>query len=389
LGPAGSLSHRSPLVNYAPAIAPGRTRNLTSRFDLVMVGTALLLALTGVVMIYSATKGWLKVDGDDPHYFLKRQAVFVVIGVVVMLAMALFDYRKLEQISTVLYIGILLALVAVLATPERQGAQRWFPVGPLQLQPSEFATLVLIIAIATYCSRRPEGLDFRDLVRMVLMSALPILLVIKQPDLGTAIVMAVILMLMLAVAGMPGRYLLLLIAGSVLLVLFALKFGLLAQYQIDRLTSFISPNGASQAATYNVTQAKEAIATGGIFGQGIFHGALTNLAYVPEQQTDFIFSAVGEQLGFVGAGVLLLAYGVVAWRVLRTAQMARDNYGRLLCTGIFALLVFSVFENVGMNMGIMPVTGIPLPFLSYGGSATIGFFAAIGLAVSVHTRSMR
>ena len=248
---------------------------------------------------------------------------------------------------------------------------------------------MLIIAIATYCARRPEGLDFRDLVRLVLMSAIPIVLVIKQPDLGTAIVMAVILMVMLAVAGMPGRYLLLLIVGAAVLVLAALNLGLLQHYQIERLTSFISPNGASQAATYNVTQAKEAIAVGGIFGQGLFHGALTNLAYVPEQQTDFIFSAVGEQLGFVGAGALLLAYGVVAWRVLRTAQLARDNYGRLLCAGIFALLVFSVFENVGMNMGIMPVTGIPLPFLSYGGSAIIGFFAAIGIVVSVHARSVR
>jgi len=277
----------------------------------------------------------------------------------------------------------------VLATPARLGSQRWFSVGPLQLQPSEFATLVLIIAVATYCSRRPEGLVFRDLVRLVLMSALPILLVIKQPDLGTAIVMVVILMVMLAVAGMPGRYLLLLIAGAVVLVVFAINVGLLQHYQIERLTSFISPSGASQSATYNVDQAKNAIAHGGVLGRGMFHGALTNLAYVPEQQTDFIFSAVGEQVGLVGAGVLLAIYGVVAWRVLRTAQLARDNYGRLLCAGIFALLVFSVFENVGMNMGIMPVTGIPLPFLSYGGSAMIGFFAAIGIVISVHKRSVR
>jgi len=201
--------------------------------------------------------------------------------------------------------------------------------------------------------------------------------------------MTVILMVMLAVAGMPGRYLVLLIVGAVVLVVFAINVGLLQHYQIERLTSFISPNGASQSATYNVDQAKDAIAHGGVFGRGLFHGALTNLAYVPEQQTDFIFSAVGEQVGLVGAGVLLAIYGVVAWRILRTAQLARDNYGRLLCTGIFALLVFSVFENVGMNMGIMPVTGIPLPFLSYGGSAMIGFFAAIGIVISVHNRSVR
>ncbi|MGD0312414.1 MAG: rod shape-determining protein RodA [Acidimicrobiales bacterium] len=376
-------------MNYAPANVAARPRVLSARFDVVLVGCATLLGLIGVVIIYSATRGKLSLAGEDPHYFLKRQAVFLVIGLVVMVALALFDYRRFEQISTVLYVGTLLALVLVLATPARQGAQRWFPLGPFQLQPSEFATLVLIIAIATYCSRRPEGLEFRDLVRMVLMAGLPILMVFKQPDLGTAIVMSVILVVMLAVAGMPGRYLLLLLASAVLLVLFAINVGLLQKYQIDRLTSFISPNGASQVATYNVTQAKEAIAHGGVLGRGLFGGTLTNLAYVPEQQTDFIFSAVGEQVGFVGASLLLALYGVVAWRILRTAQLARDNYGRLLASGIFALLVFSVFENVGMNMGIMPVTGIPLPFLSYGGSSMIVFFAAIGMTISVHLRSVR
>jgi rod shape determining protein RodA len=378
-------------VNYAPATMASRTRHISARIDPLLLGTTLILACTGVVMIYSATKGKLTLAGEDPRYFLKRQAVFLVIAVVVMVAMAFFDYRRLEQFSTALYVGIVLALLAVLSPfgSHALGSQRWFSLGPLQLQPSEFATLVLIIAIATYCTRRPEGLDFRDLVRLVLMASLPILLVIKQPDLGTAIVMSVILLVMLAVAGMPGRYLLLLVVGALLLVIFALNVGLLKHYQIVRLTSFISPNGASQDVTYNVTQAKDAIAVGGIFGQGLFHGALTNLAYVPEQQTDFIFSAVGEQLGFVGAGVLLMLYGVLAWRVLRTAQQARDNFGRLLCSGVFALIVFSVFENVGMNMGIMPVAGIPLPFLSYGGSAMIGFFASIGLVTGVHMRSVR
>jgi rod shape determining protein RodA len=376
---------------YAPANLATRSRQISLRIDPILIVTTVILAITGAVMIYSATRAKLALAGEDPRYYLKRQVAFLVIGLVVLAVTALFDYRRLEQISTILYVGIVLGLFAVLSPvgSHAQGSQRWFSLGALQLQPSEFATLVLIIAIATYCSRRPDGLDFRDLVRMVLLAALPILLVIKQPDLGTAIVLTIILFVMLAAAGMPGRYLLLLLVGAVVVVVFALDVGLLKHYQIQRLTSFIAPNGASQTVTYNVTQAKEAIAHGGIFGQGLFHGAQTNLAYVPEQQTDFIFSAVGEQLGFVGAATLLFLYGIVAWRVLRTAQQARDTFGRLLCSGIFALIVFSVFENVGMNMGIMPVAGIPLPFLSYGGSAMIGFMAAVGIVVSVHMRSVR
>jgi rod shape determining protein RodA len=370
-----------------------RSRHVSARIDPVLLVTTAILAVTGVVMIYSATRGKLELAGVDPKYYLKRQLLFVVISGVVFVATAMFDYRRWEQLATVLYVGIVVALLAVLSPvgSSALGSQRWFsiPGSPLQLQPSEFATLVLIIALATYCARRPEGLEFRDLVRMVLMAGLPILLIIKQPDLGTAIVCSVILVVMLAVAGMPGRYLILLIVGAVLVVIVALNLGLVKHYQIQRLTSFIAPNSASQDVTYNVNEAKTAIAHGGIFGRGLFKGAQTNLAYVPEQQTDFIFSAVGEQLGFVGAGILLVLYGIVGWRIIRTAQMAKDAFGRLLCSGVFALLMFSVFENVGMNMGIMPVAGIPLPFLSYGGSAMIGFMAAIGIVTSVHYRSTR
>jgi rod shape determining protein RodA len=380
-------------VTYTTDTLATRSRHVTARIDPILLITTGVLALTGIVMIYSATKGKLALAGLDPHYYLKRQILFFVISLVVLVVVSLFDYRRWEQLATILYVGIVLALLAVLSPvgSSALGSQRWFaiPGSPLQLQPSEFATLVLIIAIATYCARRPEGLDFRDLVRMVLMAVLPIVLIIKQPDLGTAIVCTVILLVMLAVAGMPGRYLILLIVGAVVVVVVALNLGLVKHYQIQRLTSFISPNSASQDVTYNVNEAKTAIAHGGIFGQGLFKGAQTNLAYVPEQQTDFIFSAVGEQLGFVGAGVLLVLYGILAWRILRTAQMAKDTFGRLLCSGVFALLMFSVFENVGMNMGIMPVAGIPLPFLSYGGSSMIGFMAAIGIVTSVGYRSSR
>jgi len=378
-------------VTYATDSLATRSRHVSTRVDPILLVTTLVLALTGIVMIFSATRGKLALAGLDPHYYVKRQLTFFLISLIVLVVVAAFDYRRWEQLATILYVGIVLALLAVLSPigSHALGSQRWFSLGPLQLQPSEFATLVLIIAIATYCARRPEGLEFRDLVRMLLMAGFPILLIIKQPDLGTAIVCSVILLVMLAVAGMPGRYLLLLVVGAIVVVIVALNLGLVKHYQIQRLTSFISPNSASVAVTYNVDQAKTAIAHGGIFGQGLFRGAQTNLAYVPEQQTDFIFSAVGEQLGFVGAGVLLVLYGILAWRVMRVAMLAKDAFGRLLCSGVFALLVFSVFENVGMNMGIMPVAGIPLPFLSYGGSAMIGFMAAIGIVTSVHQRSVR
>ncbi len=388
--PPSNLVSWSVLVNYVPAHVGHRPRQIIARFDVVLVGTVLFLAVTGVVMIYSATRGKLALAGVDPYYYLKRQAIFMVIGLVVMVVLALFDYRRLEQFSTVLYVGTLLALMGVYVLGSSAlGSQRWFSLGPFQAQPSEFATLTIVVAMATYCARRRDGLEFRDLVRLLILAGVPILLIIKQPDLGTGIVLSVILVVMLAVAGMPGRYLVMVIVGAVLIIIVALQLGLLQHYQIARLTSFINPNGASSAATYNVTQAKDAIGAGGWLGKGLFRGAQTNLSYVPFQQTDFIFSAVGEQVGFVGSSLLLMLYGVVVWRILRTAQLARDTFGRLLCAGVFALLVFSVFENVGMNMGIMPVAGIPLPFLSYGGSASVVFFAAVGLTVSVHARSSR
>jgi len=378
-------------VTYTTDTLTTRSRHVSARIDPILMVTTGILAVTGIVMIYSATRGKLALAGLDPHYYLKRQLIFFALSVGVLVVVSLFDYRRWEQLATVLYVGIVLALLAVLVGlgSSANGSQRWIPIGPLQLQPSEFAILVLIIVIATYCARRPEGLELRDLVRMVLMAGLPIVLIIRQPDLGTAIVCSVILLVMLAVAGMPGRYLVLLLVGVLVVILVAINLGLVKHYQIQRLTSFLSPNNASTTIKYQVDQAKTAIAHGGIFGQGLFKGAQTNLAYVPYQQTDFIFSAVGEQLGFVGAGVLLALYGILAWRIMRVAQMAKDVFGRLLCSGVFAMLMFSVFENVGMNMGIMPVAGIPLPFLSYGGSSMIGFMAAIGIVTNVHYRSTR
>src|SRR5580698_4902125 len=369
------------------------TRRSVPPFDLILLTATLLVSIVGVVMVYTATRGTLLAQGDDPKTFLKKQGLFVILGIIVMVVLAVFDYRRLEPVTTLLYWLIVLSLLGVFVVgSSAQGAARWFTLGPLQLQPSEFAVLALVLAIASYCARRDEeGLAWRDVFRLLIMAGIPIVLVLLQPDLGTAMIMVIVLLVLLAVAGLPIRILVMLLVGTVLLAVVAIETGLLHHYQIARLTTFLDPNSHStnpyvQSAIYNTQQAKNAIGSGGLLGSGIGHGTATNLGYVPEQQTDFIFTAVAEQLGFVGAVGVLALLGVIAWRVLHAAVVARDTFGRLICSGLFAFIAFSVFQNAGMTMGIMPITGIPLPFISYGGTAVLVFFGAVGLALSVGAR---
>jgi len=359
-------------------------------FDFVLVLATVTVALIGVVMVYTATRGTLLAEGEDPHSYVKKQALFVVLGVIAMVIVAVFDYRRLEPLATPIYVLSVLSLLGVLAVGSHvQGSERWFSLGPIEIQPSEFAVVGLILVVAAYCDRREEeGLAWIDVFKLLILSGIPIGLVLIQPDLGTAIIMMIVLLVMLAVAGLPIRILVLLILGVVLVAVVAFESGILHAYQIARLTTFLNPNSTStnpnvQSAIYNTTEAKNAIGSGGLLGTGLLHGAQTNLGYVPEQSTDFIFTAVGEQLGFVGAVGLLALLGVVAWRVLHAAGRSRDIFGRLICTGLFTFVAFSVFQNAGMTMGIMPITGIPLPFVSYGGTAVICFFLAVGLALSV------
>ncbi len=359
-------------------------------FDVVLAVTTVFVAIVGVVMVYTATKGSLLAQGDDPKAYLKKQALYVVLGVIAMVVVALFDYRRLEPVAMVLYGLIVLALLGVFVIGSHaQGAARWFTVGPIQLQPSEFAVVAVILAVAAYCDRRTEeGLAWKDVFKLLILAGLPIVLVMAQPDLGTAIIMLMVLLVMLAVAGLPARILIMLIVGVVLVSLVAVEGGLLHHYQIARLTTFLHPNATSnnpfiQSANYNLQASTRTIGSGGFFGTGIGHGTQTNLGYVPEAQTDFIFTAVAEQLGFIGAAGLLALLGIIAWRILRVAGASRDVFGRLVGTGLFTFFAFSVFQNSGMTMGIMPITGIPLPFVSYGGTAVLCFFTCVGLALSI------
>ena len=359
--------------------------------DWILALATVIAAGLGLVFIYTATKSGLAVHGLDGKYFLKRQAIFDFLGVAIMLVLWRVDYRRIEQIATPVYVASILMLLAVLSPlgSNALGAQRWFALGPLQIQPSEFTVLAVIMAFATYCNRRPDGLTLRDVSRLLLMVGFPMMLIIVQPDLGTVIIMLIVFLVMMAAAGLPGRLLLWLVIGVVLAVVIAIEGGFLSSYQIHRLTSFLNQNSSNpnlQQSIYNVKQAKDAIGSGGLFGTGLGHGAQTNLGYVPEQQTDFIFTAVGEQVGFLGSLLVVSLMGFIGFRILRGAFMTKDVLGRVVCAGIFAFFSFSVFQNAGMTMGIMPVTGIPFPFFSYGGSAALVFFAGIGMVLSIEAR---
>ncbi len=393
VGQAVALAQRSVEVR-APSNMFARDQYQDFRnVDFLLLLATLAMGAIGTVMVYYATRAQLVLNGISPHYYLDRQAIFVCLGIGVMFVTMLFDYHHYEALAPIVYVGVVLMLLAV-KTPlgsSALGSQRWFQFGPVQVQPSEIAIVGVILAIAAYCARDPgqEGLTFKRLVTVLVIGAVPALLVMVQPDLGSAIVMGVVIFVMIVVGGVRMRHLLLLVVVGVASVYLALHVGVLKHYQMQRLLSFLHPTHNTQGSAYNLAESKAAIGHGGITGTGLGRGAQTNLGFVPSEQTDFIFTAVGEQLGFVGATVVIGLFAVIIWRVLRAAQRARDTFGRLLCAGVVALLAFSVFENTGMTVGIMPIAGIPLPLMSYGGSAMLAFFVAIGLALNVGMRRGR
>lgn len=356
--------------------------------DLVLVLAALSIATLGVVMVYSATKGHI---GPANTFFLKRQAMFVGLGIVLMTVMSFVDYRRLKDLALPIYAGMIVLLVLVVSPlgVQAKGAQAWFRIGPFQFEPSEICKLALVIALSTLLSEWADDLDLRRLGLVLLAAGAPMALLMLQPDLGTALVFVAATVALLCVAGVRARYLAVLTLVGIIGVVGVLKSDVLAEYQKARLTTFLDPSKNQAGTAYNLNQSMVTIKRGGFTGDGLFKGRQTQLNYVPEQQTDFIFTAVGEELGFIGASVLLGLYGVLLWRIWRTARLSRDRFGTLLCVGILAILTFHVFENVGMTLGIMPVTGIPLPLMSYGGSATVSTFLGLGIVLNVHMHRFR
>jgi rod shape determining protein RodA len=378
------------VIPKGPGVSGSSWRTPASAWRHVDLGLAMAsigVACFGLLMIYSATRDKLQAQGIDPGFYLKRQAAFVAVGLVAMVIAASIDYRRLRDFAPVFYVGSVLALLAILSPlgKRSKGAQAWFQLGAYQIEPSEFAKIALILALAAICASYRGRLGGKQLVIILGLAAAPFALIYKQPDLGTALVLGVILFAMLLIGGVKSRHLAVLVAIGVMGVVAVLHFGALKQYQRDRLTAFLDSRSNVQA-TYNLSQSKIAIGSGGVSGKGLFKGTQTNLSYVPEQQTDFIFTAVGEQLGLLGSALLLGLFVLIVWRTWRAATTARDQTGTLICVGVLAMLVFQVFENVGMTMGIMPIAGIPLPFMSYGGSAVVAAFAGIGLVLNVQMR---
>ncbi len=312
--------------------------------DISLMLALVAIGLVGVVMVYSATRQPLILAGYNPHYYLERQGLFVVLGVAAMYVVSRVDYRRLEIVATPLYVLSLLSLIGVFFVGQSAlGAQRWYNFGLFQVQPSEFAVLIVVLAVATYCQRRPDGLTMRDVLRILTMGAVPLLLVVLQPDLGTAIIIVLVVAAMMVMAGVPPRFMTFLAVVGSAAVALAVYGKLLHKYQIERFVSFLHQNSTSpalQALVYEVNNAKSAIGAGGLHGAGLFHGLQTVLGYVPEQRTDFIFTAVGEQLGFIGSAVIICLLGFVGFRMFWIARTARDPMGKVLCLGVFIFFAF-------------------------------------------------
>lgn len=324
---------------------------------------------------------------EDRQYYVSNQIVGLIVGGLVAVALTLFDYRRLESYLHWLYGAAIFMLLAVLAVGVTvNGAQNWLDIGPIQVQPSEFAKPLVIVVLAGYIARKNIGGN-KTFLKALGILVLPMLLVLAEPDLGTALVFGTIFIPMAFVAGAKLYQLIALLAAGVGAFALSVKLGVLEQYQLERLTSFLDQSGRTDAG-YQVAQSKAAIGSGGLLGKGLNdQTTLGDLGFLPEDHTDFIFANLAERVGFAGSALLLLLFFVLVWRILRVATATRGQFGILIATGVSAMFLSHVFINVGMNMGMMPVTGIPLPFVSYGRSNLLVSLASLGLLQSIAIRA--
>jgi rod shape determining protein RodA len=361
--------------------------------DPVLLVVTLALSAIGLVAIYSATHQSLEALQLDTMTFVSKQITAFVLGAILLLVIATFDYRFFKVYAGFTYAAGVLLLVLVQIPrigSSTAGAQRWFEFGGFQFTPSEFAKIALAVMLAAIGSElKSSEPGLTDVIRMCVVAAVPTVLVFIQPDIGTSIVLVVIVVGVLVVAGTRPRHLAALALTAVVLIFAAFQLGIIKEYQIARLTGFLDPQGDAQTTNYNRQQAEIAVGSGGLFGRGYLAGTQTNLDFVPEQHTDFIFTVVGEEFGFLGAIIVLALFAILIWRAIRISYLSKDPFGTYVAAGVASMFAIQMFVNVGMVVGIMPITGIPLPFVSYGGSAMLANCVAVGLLLNVHMRRFK
>jgi len=362
-------------------------------FDPILTVAVGLLLFIGTLLVYAATRDWYAASGLDPEYYLKRHVINIVIGILLAWGTTVIDYRMLRAYTPVVWGLGVIGLTAVLIPgigSEVNGAQAWIPLpGGFQIQPAELAKISIIVGMSMLLSEYRHENDeptTRDVLQALLIAALPVGLILLQPDMGTVFIISISVVAMIGASGAPTRW----VVGILLVALLggfgATKLGVIKEYQVKRLQSFVDPNADSQGAGYQLRQARITVGSGGFLGTGLFDGPQTSGRFVPAQQTDFIFTVAGEQLGFLGSGFILLLYLTIFMRAFAIARRSTDAFGRLVCVGVLSWFAFQTFENIGMTLGLMPMTGVPLPFMSYGGSSMFANLIGFGLLQNVYAR---
>jgi rod shape determining protein RodA len=359
-----------------------------SRPDFVLVATFVTISLFGLLMIYSATAPGLEARGLDPTRELKAQAFFVLVGFIIFAIMSTLDLTEIRRFVGPIYIGSTLLLVVVLTgLGDSEGvAQRWIDLGPIQFQPSEISKIAVILMLASLLARVAVPLTWTTVAKALVVVGIPSALIFLQPDLGTMLGVAFVLLAVLFVAGVTMRQLGFLAVATIIGTVGLFQLNLIEDYQLNRLTAFIDPGSHELTLSYNQVQSEIAIGSGGLVGKGLFEGSQTNLQFVPVQSSDFIFTAVGEQFGFIGSVIVIGLFSILLFRVLSISVAAKDRFSFLVTAGIASMFAFHIFVNIGMTIRIMPVTGLPLPFMSAGGTVFVAMSAALGLAHSVWIR---
>lgn len=363
-------------------------RRMIEYFDWITFGLVIFICIIGILTIYSATRPPLD-EGEQPPFYVK-QLIWLFIATIALIIFVSFDYVRLKEFWIIFYvIGILLLLIVIFTGKTAMGAKRWINLGFFSFQPSEIFKIIFIISISAFLENKKVPLSAKDIIKtLVIFGFIPFLLILKQPDLGTAILIVLVTCIMIIYRGISFKMLLLLLSLSAISIIFLweILWEGLKEYQKNRILAFIDPQIDPKGIGYNITQSVITVGSGGFFGKGFLEGTQGPLKFLPERHTDFIFPIFAEEWGFLGCLILLSLYLIVFLRCFETSMIAKNNFGKLLSIGFTSIFLLYFFINIGMTIGIMPVVGIPLPFMSYGGTTLLANFIGIALVINVRMR---